>query len=615
MKKQNNNKGITLIALVITIIVLLILAGVTISLLTGKNGILTQAQKAKELNEISDFEEQIKLAVLTSKINSDSKIDLNTLESEIKKISDVEIAQKSNDNELPWIVRKREKTCIIESDGTIKLDSVQEDITEEAGLYNTNNEMVVSWNELVEEYGLDLSKDYTPTTYETDEASLYNILKNNEFDEKKLVIGNNTNKIGTYAFIGCTKLLDVQIPDSVVELGNAAFQGTNVENVRLSNNLTSIGIGMFSGCNKLQSINIPDNITEIQNGAFSSARALKSVNMSKNINKIGDGAFQGAALSGDLKFYAPIEYVGNGAFSNTSISSAVFENNVKNFGAGVFSNCSLLTSIELRGGVDSLTPGAFGGSIALKSIYFGEGTTELSFNALAGCNNLKNVVLPKTITKISDSAFGGDKSLTEINIPESVTEIGNSAFGGCESLTSITIPSSVITTGTLLFTQDYKLETVILKGDISSGYNKKMFDGCPSIKNIKFEGNYSITDSIISSDLVNLETVYFASATQLQNGMFAAKYSKLQNIVLPNNLETISAGMFNACVALKTIQIPTSVKTIGMGAFAGCTDLEVTIPDGVETIESGAFGDVKHIYYNGPATDISNTNWGAKLMN
>ena len=71
MKKQNNNKGITLIALVITIIVLLILAGVTISLLTGKNGILTQAQKAKELNEISDFEEQIKLAVLTSKINSD----------------------------------------------------------------------------------------------------------------------------------------------------------------------------------------------------------------------------------------------------------------------------------------------------------------------------------------------------------------------------------------------------------------------------------------------------------------------------------------------------------------------------------------------------------------
>ena len=51
MKKRTNNKGITLIALVITIIVLLILAGVSIAMLTGENGILSQAQKAKEETE------------------------------------------------------------------------------------------------------------------------------------------------------------------------------------------------------------------------------------------------------------------------------------------------------------------------------------------------------------------------------------------------------------------------------------------------------------------------------------------------------------------------------------------------------------------------------------
>ena len=44
---MTNNKGITLIALVITIIVLLILAGVSIAMLTGQNGILTQANTAK----------------------------------------------------------------------------------------------------------------------------------------------------------------------------------------------------------------------------------------------------------------------------------------------------------------------------------------------------------------------------------------------------------------------------------------------------------------------------------------------------------------------------------------------------------------------------------------
>ena len=52
-KITQKNKGITLIALVITIIVLLILAGVSIAMLTGQNGILTQAQKAKQATEES----------------------------------------------------------------------------------------------------------------------------------------------------------------------------------------------------------------------------------------------------------------------------------------------------------------------------------------------------------------------------------------------------------------------------------------------------------------------------------------------------------------------------------------------------------------------------------
>ena len=57
MKICKNNKGITLIALVVSIIVLLILAGISISMLTGQNGILTNATKAKENTEVaSDLE-------------------------------------------------------------------------------------------------------------------------------------------------------------------------------------------------------------------------------------------------------------------------------------------------------------------------------------------------------------------------------------------------------------------------------------------------------------------------------------------------------------------------------------------------------------------------------
>ena len=59
--KAKNNKGITLIALVITIIVLLILAGVTIAALSGDNGILRRATEAKEQTNQKMMKKQKKL--------------------------------------------------------------------------------------------------------------------------------------------------------------------------------------------------------------------------------------------------------------------------------------------------------------------------------------------------------------------------------------------------------------------------------------------------------------------------------------------------------------------------------------------------------------------------
>ena len=61
--KNTKQRGITLIALVITIIVLLILAGVSIAMLTGENGILTQAQKSSEQTEFASVKEQAQLDI------------------------------------------------------------------------------------------------------------------------------------------------------------------------------------------------------------------------------------------------------------------------------------------------------------------------------------------------------------------------------------------------------------------------------------------------------------------------------------------------------------------------------------------------------------------------
>ena len=83
MKKVKGSKGITLVALVITVIVLLILAGVTIATLTGNNGILTRASEAKNESEESAIREKIKLCALSSRINTSGDISYTTLIEEL----------------------------------------------------------------------------------------------------------------------------------------------------------------------------------------------------------------------------------------------------------------------------------------------------------------------------------------------------------------------------------------------------------------------------------------------------------------------------------------------------------------------------------------------------
>ena len=71
--RKGEERGITLIALVITIIVLLILAGISISMLTGENGILNQAAKAKDMTDISSIKERAELVKLGLQIDDWTK--------------------------------------------------------------------------------------------------------------------------------------------------------------------------------------------------------------------------------------------------------------------------------------------------------------------------------------------------------------------------------------------------------------------------------------------------------------------------------------------------------------------------------------------------------------
>ena len=132
LRKENNklNKGITLIALVITIIVLLILAAVTIATLTGENGILSNASKAREETEKANAEEQVGIAVVGS-IGTDGNVNTDSLNDNLKNISgltynDEPISDSNKIGSLPAKVKVDGYEVRINANGSLTTQIIKE---------------------------------------------------------------------------------------------------------------------------------------------------------------------------------------------------------------------------------------------------------------------------------------------------------------------------------------------------------------------------------------------------------------------------------------------------------------------------------------------------------
>ena len=110
--KNTKQQGITLIALVVTIIILLILAGVSIAMLTGNNGILTQAQKAKEETENASGSETADLANFESLINQyQSNI-------KIEQVTDEKPGELEKENDTTFVINSIEDLVFFSYDVT-----------------------------------------------------------------------------------------------------------------------------------------------------------------------------------------------------------------------------------------------------------------------------------------------------------------------------------------------------------------------------------------------------------------------------------------------------------------------------------------------------------------
>ncbi len=158
MRKEKRERGITLIALVITIIVLLILAGVSIATLTGEGGILKKTKEAKEWSTIEEEKEQIKLAystVVASKIEKQEKIEIeaNELKIELNLLGMEVITEEKEDNKIKIIFLKSKNNYIIDGrNGQI----IEEGDIPDLSLHPTEETMPY----LIDESSEVLSNDY-----------------------------------------------------------------------------------------------------------------------------------------------------------------------------------------------------------------------------------------------------------------------------------------------------------------------------------------------------------------------------------------------------------------------------------------------------------------------
>ena len=163
-KELKRNKGITLIALVITIIVLLILAGVTIATLTGENGILTKATEASKKTGQASAEEQVHLEV-TASIGTDGKINTGDLNDNLGNIEGLthegETIENNPIENLPATVVVDGNNVIIREDGSVVVSEWTQ-----TGYEITNGEITVK----VGDYVLNYDEGIGSTQIETTES-------------------------------------------------------------------------------------------------------------------------------------------------------------------------------------------------------------------------------------------------------------------------------------------------------------------------------------------------------------------------------------------------------------------------------------------------------------
>ena len=286
---KNSTSGITLISLVVTIIVLIILAGISINLILGDNGIITKALGAKEENNNANKKEQLSMAYAAALVE---KVEDSTSTVTSEDINKQLILQKIDavaEGEGQIVVSfDNGEEYIIESNGNV-LETVSDEIFE----FDATTGYITGIKEEYFEYAQVQSSVEVASLNEG--ISVAHIQFEVDFrliNTKYLIIPEEINGkevigIGNSAFEGIVDVEYVKIPNTIKEIGNCAFyECPNLKAVQLSNTLEKIGIRAFELCEKLETIKIPSTVTSIGDYTFYDCSNLRTINIQKETDSI-----------------------------------------------------------------------------------------------------------------------------------------------------------------------------------------------------------------------------------------------------------------------------------------------------------------------------------------